>query len=168
MKYLLLLFVSVLFITRVHSQCSGTGSINFQRWNSISGGAVSNLTSNANYPNNPASIGTRNLFEMQQNLGNSIGIKMYGFICPPTTGNYTFWISSDNSGELWLSTSANPSGKVRIAYNTSNTNSRQWNKYTTQKSVSIALTSGQKYYVEALMKEANGNDNLAVGWAKPG
>ena len=27
---------------------------------------------------------------------------------------------------------------------------------------------GESYYVEALMKEAGGGDNLAVGWAKPG
>ncbi len=168
MKIFLLLLVFLPIFTKVHSQCSGTGNINFQRWNNISGGAVSNLTSHANYPNNPTSIGTRNLFEMQQNLGNSIGIKMYGFICPPTTGNYIFWIASDNSGELWLSTSVSPSGKVKIAYNNNSTNSRQWNKFATQKSVTIALTSGQKYYVEALMKDGTGGDNLAVGWAKPG
>jgi PQQ-dependent dehydrogenase (s-GDH family) len=57
---------------------------------------------------------------------------------------------------------------VKIAFTTSATNSRQWNKYSTQKSVSVLLTAGQQYYVEALMKESTGNDNLAVGWAKPG
>jgi hypothetical protein len=93
---------------------------------------------------------------------------MYGYICPPATGNYVFWIASDNSGELWLSTTINAANKVRIAYNTSSTNSRQWNKFTTQKSVFIALVAGTKYYIEALMKESTGNDNLAVGWAKPG
>ncbi len=164
-----LLMFSVFFITASHSQtCPSLGSINFQRWNNISGSAVSNLTSNVNYPNNPTSTGTRTSFEMQTNLGSNLGIKMYGWICPPTTGNYIFWIASDNSSELWLSTTVNPVNKVRIAYNTSSTNSRQWTKYATQKSVSIALIAGTKYYVEALMKESTGNDNLAVGWAKPG
>ena len=32
----------------------------------------------------------------------------------------------------------------------------------------IPLLAGQKYYVEALMKEGSGSDNLAVGWARPG
>ena len=32
----------------------------------------------------------------------------------------------------------------------------------------IPLTAGQRYYVEALQKEGVGEDNLAVGWAKPG
>jgi PQQ-dependent dehydrogenase (s-GDH family) len=148
--------------------CPGTGSINFQRWNNISGSAVSNLTSNASYPNNPSSTGTQTLFEMPSNLGSNLGIRMNGYICPPSTGNYVFWIASDASGELWISTNSSAANKVKRAYNTNSTTSRQWTKYTTQKSVAIAMVAGQLYYVEALMKESTGNDNLAVGWAKPG
>jgi PQQ-dependent dehydrogenase (s-GDH family) len=93
---------------------------------------------------------------------------LYGYICPPATGNYTFWIASDDNSELWLSTSQNPSGRTRIAYHTQWTNSREWNKYSTQKSAIIPLTAGQLYYVEALAKDGTQGDNLAVGWAKPG
>lgn len=131
MKKILFSFLFLLIISKIQSQCTGAGSINFQRWNNITGGAVSNLTSNANYPNNPSSSGTRTLFEMTTNLGNNLGIKMYGHICPPTTGTYTFWIASDNSAELWLSTTSNPLSKIRIAYNTSSTNSKQWTRYAT-------------------------------------
>ena len=168
MKKLFFSFWIFLIITKVHSQCAGTGSINFQRWNNISGGTISDLTSNINYPNIPTSIGVQTSFEMPINQANNFGIKMYGYICPPATGNYVFWIAADNSGELWLSTSANIAEKVRVAYNTSSVASREWNRYTTQKSVAIALIAGQKYYVEALMKESTGKDNLAIGWAKPG
>ncbi|MBU9936838.1 MAG: PQQ-dependent sugar dehydrogenase [Ferruginibacter sp.] len=158
-----------LLLSHANAQtCTGTGSINYQRWNNISGSAVSNLTSNVNYPNNPSVTGTRTTFEMPTNQGSNLGIRIYGYICPPTTGNYIFWIASDASGELWISTTSSAANKVRRAYNTSSTNSRQWNKYSTQKSVAIALTAGQLYYVEALMKESSGSDNLAVGWAKPG
>jgi PQQ-dependent dehydrogenase (s-GDH family) len=168
-KLLPVTFLFLISFSGIQSQsCNGTGSINFQRWNNISGTAVSNLTSNSNYPNNPSSTGTRTLFEMPTNLGNNIGIRMNGYICPPSTGNYVFWIASDASGELWLSTTSNPANKVKIAFNTSSTNYRQWTKYASQKSVAISLTAGQVYYVEALMKESNGNDNLSVGWAKPG
>jgi PQQ-dependent dehydrogenase (s-GDH family) len=168
-KNLLPVFIIVFISVQTASSqtCSGTGAINFQRWNNVSGSAVSNLTSISGYPNNPSSTGTRTLFEMVTNLGNNIGVRMNGYICPPATGNYIFWIASDASGELWLSTGSNPANKIKIAFNTSGTNSRQWTKYASQKSVSISLIAGQVYYVEALMKEANGNDNLAVGWAKP-
>ncbi|MBK7438461.1 MAG: hypothetical protein IPI77_17140 [Saprospiraceae bacterium] len=83
------------------------------------------------------------------------------------TGAYTFWLASDDNGELWLSTTSNASNKVRIAYHMPGL-IQEWSKYTTQKSVSINLVAGQQYYIEALMKEGSGGDNLAVGWAKPG
>ena len=148
--------------------CTGTGSINYQRWNNITGTTIATLTSNANYPNNPTTSGSFNSFEITTNSGDNYGMKVYGYICPPTTGTYTFWIASDDNGELWLSTNTSSTNKTRIAYHSQWTNSREWNKYTTQKSAAITLTAGQLYYVEALMKEGTGGDNLAVGWAKPG
>lgn len=48
------------------------------------------------------------------------------------------------------------------------TNSREWNKYSTQQSASINLTAGQKYYIEVLHKEGSGGDNVAVAWQGPG
>src|SRR5580765_2742537 len=41
--------------------------------------------------------------------------RMRGFLHPPVTGQYTFWIASDNSSELWLSTSAEPTKVRKIA-----------------------------------------------------
>src|SRR6186997_1202602 len=157
-----------IFLNSFSQSCPGLGSINFQRWNNITGSSVSNLTSNSNYPNNPSTSGTYNIFEIPGNSGNNFGMKLYGYICPPTNGNYLFWIASDESAELWLSTTVNPANKVKIAFNTSATKSRQWNKSATQKSNAIALLAGQKYYIEALMKEGSGSDNLAVGWSRPG
>ncbi len=166
------LFLSTLclfaFLISDSQSCPGAGAINYQRWNNISGGAVSNLTSNPNYPNNPSASGTLAVFETPSNTGNNIGIKVYGYICPPSTGNYIFWIASDESAELWLSTTSSTSNRIKIAFNTSATKARQWNKFASQKSIPITLTAGQLYYVEALMKEGTGSDNLSVGWAKPG
>jgi hypothetical protein len=68
---------------------------------------------------------------------------------------------------LWLSSDANPANKARIAYNSSATKAKEWTKLPTQQSVAISLVAGQKYYIEALHKEGNGSDNLAVGWRTP-
>ncbi len=169
MKKLTFTLLSFLFLmNQVNAQCTGLGTISYQKWNNINGTAVVNLTSNANYPNSPSSSGTRTLFEMPNNQGNNFGLRMKGYICPPTTGNYIFWIASDDNSELWLSTNSSTANKIKIAYHTGFTNSRQWNKYSTQKSASISLVAGQLYYVEALMKDGTSSDNLAVGWAKPG
>jgi hypothetical protein len=44
------------------------------------------------------------------------------------------------------------------------TNSREWAKYPQQQSSPISLAGGGKYYIRALHKEADGNDNIAVAW----
>ena len=93
---------------------------------------------------------------------------MRALLVPPVTGNYVFWISSDDNSVLYLSTDADPAHKAQIATVTSWTNSRQWNTYPSQKSASVSLTNGFRYYVEALQKEGGGGDNLAVAWQKPG
>ena len=159
---------TVSVITPAVVGCTGTGAINFQRWNNVTGTAVTNLTSLAAYPNSPSATGTYTSFEIPVNNSDNYGIRLYGYICPPVTGSYTFWIAADDNAELWLSTTSSPANRVRIAYHNTYTASREWNKVTTQKSAAITLTAGQIYFVEALMKEGTGGDNLAVGWAKPG
>ena len=147
--------------------CSGTGAIAYQKWNNISGTSVASLTSIATYPNAPSESGTLTSFEIPSETGDRYGIRVNGYICPPVTGPYTFWIAGDDYVELWLSTTSSEANKVKIAYHNSWTGSRDWNQFVTQKSAAITLTAGQFYYVEALMKEEAGGDNMAVGWAKP-
>ncbi len=106
--------------------------------------------------------------EQPQNWGDAYGTRIRGYIVPPTTGNYTFWIASDDQSELWLSTDDQPANLVKRAYVSTYTGSRQWTKEANQKSPILALTAGQKYYFEALQRDYSGGDNLAVGWFKPG
>ena len=154
----------------VHSPpCTASGNISYQVWNNIGNSVlVSSLTGNVNYPNNPSSTTLISSMEGTTNLADNYGARMAGYICAPTSGNYTFWIAGDDNCELWLSTNDQEGNKQRIAYHNGFTWIREWNKYATQKSVVIPLVQGQSYYIEALMKDATGIDNFAVGWIKPG
>ncbi len=146
----------------------GQGTIIREWWTGLSGNAISNLTSSANFPDNPTGVETLTVFEGPINWLDSYGSRIYGYLYPPTTGNYTFWISSDDNGELWLSSNLDPANKVLIANVPGWSSSREWNKYAEQQSTSIFLEAGRKYYIEALQKEGGGGDNLAVAWQKPG
>ena len=106
--------------------------------------------------------------EQPQNWGDHYGTRVRGYIVPPTTGNYTFWIASDDQSELWISTDDQPANLVKRAYVSTWTNSREWTKEANQKSPILALTAGQQYYFEALQREYAYGDNMAVGWFKPG
>ncbi len=136
-------------------------------WSGISGNPISNLTSHANFPNNPTSTSYLPFFETPTNSADNYGQRLSGWLRAPDSGSFTFWIASDDNGELWLSTDETPANKVRIAWHTGSTGSREWGKFATQRSAPVVLEGGKFYYVEALHKEGTGGDNLAVSWSGP-
>ena len=117
------------------------GSILREYWTGILGTIVSDLTNSTNYPDNPSGGSEPTLFEAPTNWSDNYGTRMHGFVHPPTSGDYTFWIASDDSSELWLSTDSNPANKTMIANVSGWTNSEEWTKYASQQSSSIALTA---------------------------
>lgn len=134
----------------------------------ISGTSIDNLIMHPSYPDNPASTQwIKSRFEAPVNVADNYGQRMHGLIKAPATGNYTFWIASDDNGQLWLSTDDNQDNLKLIAEVPGWTNSREWGKFPQQKSAEIYLEEGKLYYIMALMKEGGGGDNLAVGWQLP-
>jgi uncharacterized protein len=154
-------------INIIVTSCTGAGSITAEGFGGIPGSSVADLTGNANFPNNPSITVQLGSFEIPENLGDQYGVRIRGYICAPQTGNYTFYIASDEQSELWLSTDDNPANKVRIAFLNSPVAPRTWTAFASQKSAPITLIAGARYYIEALHKENAGNDNLAIGWVKP-
>jgi signal transduction histidine kinase len=122
------------------------------------------------YPHRPASWEIRGSFEAPMNWGEYHLTRMRGYLRPPVSGQYTFWIASDNSSELWLSLDADRSKMRKIASiaRFEWTLSREWSKFPSQRSEAIWLNAGQSYYIEALQEQTGGGDNLAVAWQGPG
>lgn len=150
-----------------------TGSILLQFWANLDGGnSVSDLTNpalNPNYPNNPTSTNYLTSFEAPFSTGQiDYGERIIGYVYPPTTGSYVFWIASDDNSQLLLSTDASPNNAAVIASVGSYTNYRQWNTYSSQQSAPMSLMAGQRYFIEALQKQGVGGDSLSVAWQPPG
>ena len=143
--------------------CSATGSISQEIWNNVSGTSVSSIPLNTA----PGSTTELSIFQSSSNIGDNYGQRISGYVCPPATGNYNFWIASDDNSELWLSTDDNPANKQKIASVPGWTASMEWTKYPSQQSASKNLIAGQKYYIEALHKEGAQGDNCAVCWQLP-
>ncbi|MHC4560509.1 MAG: PA14 domain-containing protein, partial [Planctomycetota bacterium] len=146
----------------------GQGNILYEYWDGISGTAVSGLTGDPRYPDSPDESLWWQTFEGQVGRGDNYGIRARGYVSPPVSGDYIFWISGDDECQLWLSTDEDPANIDQVSHVTGWTNSREWTKYPEQKSKPISLQAGQRYYIEALMKEGGGGDSLAVGWGGPG
>lgn len=128
----------------------------------ISGSQVTDLTGSANYPTFPDASGVAVNGEAPQSYGENYGQRMSGWITPPETGDYVFYLASDDSSELWLSTDATRANRVLIASLTGYRNFRQWSS--APSSAVITLTGGQRYYVEVLHKEAGGGDHCGFTW----
>jgi len=122
-----------------------------------------------NYPYRPSGSDVRPLFEAPGHWGEYYLTRMRGYLHPPVTGEYTFWIASDNSSELWLSSNEDPRKMKQIAsiarYNW--VAPREWSRFPSQRSESILLQGGQSYYIEADQEQATGDDHLAVAWQGP-
>jgi len=145
-----------------------SNKIAFQWWDGISGGAITDLTGNVNYPNNPTGTELRDEFVGKfVNERDNYGSRMYGWLTPPESGDYTFSVAANDAGQLWLSTDADPNNAKLIA-TSPGVDPRQWDSNASQKSTPIPLQAGQKYFIQTLHKEGTGRDHIAAGWQGPG
>jgi hypothetical protein len=139
-----------------------------QVYENIDGGTLADLTNNAAFPDSPTSQNiVTDYFEAPTDVMDYYGQRMRALILPPTTGSYTFWIASDDASGLYLSTDETPANRRTIAWVSGWTPSRSWAVEANQQSSPVSLQAGKKYYIEALMKEGSGGDNLAVRWQLP-
>ena len=106
-------------------------------------------------------------FEAPQNAGDGYGQRLRAFVIAPMTGDYRFWVSSDEWSDLFLSSDETAGNRVRIANVSGATGYHEWNREQNQKSVPIALQAGRRYYIEAIHKEGGGPDHLEVRWQIP-
>jgi hypothetical protein len=118
------------------------------------------------------------------------GTRMSAIITPTNTANYVFYLVTDDTGILWLSTDDNPTNKHAIAYGASNNGqAQQWSSassttdegtLSSQVTVPgatfwpvvdgnnvpvITLTNGQRYYLEVDQRETAGGSSFStVNW----
>jgi hypothetical protein len=165
-----LALLALVFLFGMRPAVAQTHGILREVWLNIgNGNAVADLTNNPAFPDHPSFDGVlTDFFEAPSNVADQYGQRLRALITAPTTGDYEFWIASDDGGQLFVSTDETPANKVLVASVNVWTNPREWTKEPNQQSAPIWLVAGQRYYIEALMKEGGGGDNLAVRWRLPG
>jgi uncharacterized repeat protein (TIGR01451 family) len=127
------------------------------------GNTVDTLTSNTNYPANVNVTRYYTNFNSQAGFGDNYGLRLWGFFVPPTNGNYTFYVRSDDYSQVWLSPNEDPLSKQLIAVqNGANVEYTNTAGGTPRFSTIAGLVAGQRYYMEALLKEGTGGDYITV------
>lgn len=145
------------------------GKVLKETWTGITGTGTGALTSSPAYPNHPSIIDLIDDLLVAPNPNKNYGTRLRTLLRPPVSGNYTFWIASNNSSKLFLGSNDTAASKSRIAYLNSYAAFQEWTKEPTQQSQPIYLEAGNAYYLEVLHKaNTSGDDHVAVAWQKPG
>ena len=98
-------------------------------------------------------------------LGDNYGDVTSGWLTPTASGYYTFFLWTDDSGELDMSPDSNPNNASEIASEaTAGSGFVETNTATTQDSSPILLTAGQSYFIRILHSEGGGGDYAKVAW----
>lgn len=147
-----------------------SGVAKVETYQNINGGSVANLTDSQKYidgqPDTEAIVGS---FVGPTDTYDNYGTRIRAFVTPPATGNYVFYMSSDDNGQMWLSTDDKEANKVQIASEPTWNGARDWNGTARRNadrpenySDPIRLEKGKSYYLEVLAKEGGGGDNSAA------
>jgi hypothetical protein len=142
----------------------GLGVVVRDIWENIGGGYTLNLlTDYADYPDNPTSSEELTEFSTELQMTN-YGGRIHGWLYVPVTGDYTFWLSSADQGELYLSTN-DDSTNVQLL-----TSEPVWGSLDTFSRVSepVSLIGGNRYYIMAIWKQGGDWDHCQVAWQGAG
>ena len=123
--------------------------------------ALTNTTYNPNWPNSPVAAYTKiyTNFVTETNTGmDYYGQRLRTFVVPPASGNYIFWISSDDNSQLFVSSDESTANMAVVAWVSTWTDPMEWTKETNQQSAPLLLQAGCRYYVEARMQQGGGGE----------
>ncbi|MEW6159718.1 MAG: PA14 domain-containing protein, partial [Verrucomicrobiota bacterium] len=154
-----------------------SGFLRREIFTGFGGTRVADLRAHDGFPDSPNAVDYVTEFESPGAGLDEYGVRLSGFLTVPVTGEYVFYLCSDDEGILYLSTDESPANKLQIGLEPAWNPPRQWMNSLNQPtrgnppsnvSGPIALETGRRYYVEALMKEGGGADHIEVAWQMPG
>ena len=145
--------------------CAGTGTLTREQWNNVTNSGVAAIP----LATPPSSTGALPQFEAATQTEFNYGARLRGYVCPPQTGAYTFWLVGDDAAELYLSPNDQPSAKTRLATcNLWTSGIHDFDRDPSQRSAPVQLVAGQRYYMEALHQQSWGPGYVSVAWQLAG
>jgi len=95
-------------------------------------------------------------------MRDNYGTRISGLFIPPVTGNYIFYLRSDDASQLWFNPGgSSEAGKVLIAEE-----SECCGLFGEHASLPIPLLAGERYYIEAIHREGPEYDYLQVAFKR--
>ncbi len=145
----------------------GAGRIGREVWWNVRGG-LAEMRAGSRFATPPDRVTALDRFETPRDEADHFASRVRGFLLPPVSGDYRFWVASDNESELSLSPDEDPAKKRRLAGVPDFVSPLAWTEKPGQQSELVPLVAGRRYYIEAVHAEGEGGDHLAVAWQLPG
>lgn len=153
------------------------GFLNVDHYYDVGTGLLaSDLLVQEKFPDSPdrrSYTGKAGVDQSSPDLSN-FGVRITGWVEPPVTGTYTFFIRSDDGSEFWINET--PGGDPPDPFVDDSAAIEEGCCAAFQEpetgdlatSLPIALTAGQRYGITLLMKEAGGGDYVYLAWRLAG
>ena len=103
--------------------------------------------------------------------GDNYDQRLTGWLVPPLTGAYVFYLASEVAAQVFLSTDEVSGNKRLIVQEVAWSPWRNWEgtpQNPQRASAGIPLVAGNHYYLEVLHKGGGDADHVAVAWRLPG
>ena len=147
------------------------GLLTFEAYPNITGTAVSGLTGAPEFPDSPGETLYMPTFDSRavypSDIHENFGARISGFITPTESGDYEFFLRSDDAGQLFLSPDADPLNLALVAEETACCDAFH-ESGAPETSPVQSLIAGQSYAIQVLYKEGTGGDFAQVAWRKVG
>ena len=146
------------------------GVLKLSIWDGITGTDVAAIFDDGRYPNDPDFVGplfsfnTRDL--LPGNGRNNFGGEIEGWITPAESGDYDFFLRSDDASELWISSDDKEANLEFQAEEVGCCGAFQEVGDDRTTFQPISMVAGRKYFVQVLYKEGGGGDFAQVAWRK--
>ena len=153
------------------------GVAGLEIWKNLGGGAVNDLKNNARYLEGSDVDYVTTTFDstltIPDNTENTYGGRFRAWITPEVTGEYEFFLSADDTGELRISLDGSFDNidsvdNTPIAVDSTLAPGFQETGVDGSTSAFIPLEAGVSYAIQAIWKETNGTDFCKVAWRLAG
>jgi hypothetical protein len=147
------------------------GFAKMEIYKEISGNPVQNLLDSPKYPASPDEVvflaGFNSRSALPSDSLEAYGARISAWVTPVESGQYEFFIRSDDASQLFVSTDDKAANLALVAEETGCCGAFE-ETGAAETSAPIQLTAGRRYLVQALYKEGGGGDFCQVAWRKVG